>query len=345
MADKTVRIGFIGAGGIAKERHLPGLKKVDGVELVVVANRSLTSAEKIQKEYGFAEASDNWQAVVKRGDIDAVFIAAPPYLHKPATLAGLANGKHVFCQARMARNLAEARDMYEAARRSDRVTMICPPPHAMKGDHYVQNLIQDGYFGQIREVHVHAFANSFADPNLPLHWRQDSFISGLNTLNVGMLVEVLHRWVGQFDQVTALTATHTPRRRKVGSVQQVAVDVADSVGVVGRLRNGGLAVLHFTGAAHHGGENRIEIYGSDATLIYGISSHRILAAKAGESALQPVDIPAELVREWTVEADFINAIRTGAPVSTDFEEGLRYMEVTEAIYRAARTGKTQQLPL
>jgi len=345
VADKTVRIGFIGAGGIAKERHLPGLKKVDGVELVVVANRSLASAEKIRKEYGFAEASDNWQAVVERPDVDAIFVAAPPYLHKPATVAALANGKHVFCQARMARNLAEARDMYEAAKRSDRVTMICPPPHAMKGDYYVKKLIRDGYFGQIREVHVHAFASSFADSNLPLHWRQDAFISGLNTLNVGMLVEVLHRWVGHFDQVSALTATHTPRRPKEGSIQEVAVDVADSVGIVGKLRNGGLAVMHFSGAAYHGGENRIEIYGSDASLVYFISSHRILAGKAGEPGLTPVEIPSELVREWSAEADFVNGIRTGAPVSPDFEEGLRYMEVTEAVYRSARTGKTQQLPL
>ena len=345
MAEQTVRIGFIGAGGIAKERHLPGLKKVDGVELVVVANRGLASAEKIKKEYGFAEASDNWQAVVARPDVDAVFIAAPPYLHKPATLAALANGKHVFCQARMARTLSEAQDMYDAAKRSDRVTMICPPPHAMQGDHYVKKLIKDGYLGQIREVHVHAFASSFADSNLPLHWRQDAFISGFNTLNVGMLVEVLHRWVGHFDQVTALSATHTPRRRKEGSVQEVAVDVADSVGIVGRLRNGALAVMHFTGAAYHGGENRIELYGSDGSLVYFISSHRILAGKAGEPGLTPVEIPADLVREWTAEADFVNAIRTGAPVSPDFEEGLRYMEVTEAVYRAARTGETQQLPL
>lgn len=345
MAEQTVRIGFIGAGGIAKERHLPGLKKVDGVELVVVANRGLASAEKIKKEYGFAEASDNWQAVVARPDVDAVFIAAPPYLHKPATLAALANGKHVFCQARMARTLSEAQDMYDAAKRSDRVTMICPPPHAMKGDHYVKKLIKDGYLGQIREVHVHAFASSFADSNLPLHWRQDAFISGFNTLNVGMLVEVLHRWVGHFDQVTALSATHTPRRRKEGSVQEVAVDVADSVGIVGRLRNGALAVMHFTGAAYHGGENRIELYGSDGSLVYFISSHRILAGKAGEPGLTPVEIPDDLVREWTAEADFVNAIRTGAPVSPDFEEGLRYMEVTEAVYRAARTGETQQLPL
>ena len=345
MADSKVRVGFIGAGGIAKERHLPGLQKVSGVELVVVANRSKASAAKIASEYGFSEASDDWRSVVERSDVDAVFIAAPPYLHKPATLAALATGKHVFCQARMARNFDEAREMYEAARRTNLVTMICPPPHAMKGDVFVKKLIKDGYFGQIREVHVHAMAGSFADANSPLHWRQDSFISGYNTLNLGMLVEVLHRWVGYFSDITAINATHVPRRRKEGSVQEVAVDVADSVGAVGRLRNGGLAVLHFSGVVHHGGENRIEIYGSEGTLVYGISSHRIMAARANESELKPVDIPSELVREWTAEADFVNAIRTGSPVSPDFEEGLRYMEVTEAVYRSSQSGKTVQLPL
>lgn len=345
MGLQPIRIGFIGAGSIAKERHLPGLKQVDGVELVVVANRGRSSAERIAAEYGFAEASDNWSAVVERPDLDAVFIAAPPYLHRPATLGALAAGKHVFCQARMARNLAEAREMYEAARRSDRVTMLCPPPHAMKGDYLIKKLIGDGYLGQLREVHVHALAGSFADASLPLHWRQDAFISGYNTLNLGMLAEVLHRWAGYFDQVTALTAMHLPKRRKAGSVQEVAVDVVDSAGIVGRLRNGALAVFHFSGVVHHAAENRIELYGSEGTLIYSIASHRILGARAGEPELRPIEIPSDLVRPWRAEADFIDAIRTGTPVSPDFEEGLRYMEFTEAVYRSARTGRAVKLPL
>ena len=58
-----------------------------------------------------------------------------------------------------------------------------------------------------------------------------------------------------------------------------------------------------------------------------------------------VPIAPEEQRHWTAEADFIAAIREGTPVTPDFEEGLRYMEVTEAIYRAARTGQTVTLPL
>jgi len=345
MADQPVRVGFVGAGGIARERHLPGLKKISGVELVIVANRRRETAAKIAEEYGFSHVSDQWRDVVARTDVDAVFIAAPPYLHKDATLAALAAGKHVFCQARMARDYAEAREMYEAARRSSLVTMICPPPHAMRGDYLMKKLIGDGYLGDLREVHVHAMADTFADASKPLHWRQDGFISGYNTLNVGMLVEVLHRWVGHFRQVSAQVAYHVPRRRKEGSVQEVPVDVADSLGIVGTLRNGGLAVFHFSGVAYHGGENRIELYGSQGTLIYYISSHRILGARAGERELQPIEIPPDLVREWRAEADFVDAIRTGSPVSPDFEEGLQYIAFTEAVYRSARTGKAIALPL
>lgn len=345
MADQRVGIGFIGAGGIAQQRHLPGLKRVDGVDLVVVANRRRASGEKVAREWGFADVADDWRQVIERPDVDAIFIAAPPYLHREATLAGLAAGKHVFCQARMARNYDEAREMYEAARRSDRVTMLCPPPHAMKGDYLMKKLIGEGYLGDLREVHVHSIADSFADSGLPLHWRQDSFISGYNTLNLGMLVEVLNRWVGGFDQVIAMAATHTPRRRKEGSAQEVAVDVADSLGIVGRLRNGALGVFHFSGAAYLGGENRIELYGSKGTLVYGITSHRILGGQSGDRELHPIEIPAELAREWTAEADFVNAIRTGAPVTPDFEEGLRYMEFTEAVYRSARSGRAVSLPL
>jgi predicted dehydrogenase len=345
MADQRVRMGFIGAGGIARQRHLPGLKNVPGVDLVAVANRSRASAEKVAAEWGFADASDNWREVVERPDVDAIFIAAPPYLHRDATLAGLAAGKHVFCQARMARNYAEAREMYEAARRSDRVTMLCPPPHAMKGDNLVKKLVREGFLGDLREVHVYSLTGPYADPSAPLHWRQDAFISGYNTLILGMLVEVLHRWAGYFREVSAVTAYHIPRRRKEGSVNEVVVDIADSLGIVGRMRNGALAVLHLSGVTHFGGQDRIELYGSDGTLTYEINTHRILGARAGDRELQPLEIPSDLVREWRAEADFIDGIRKGTPVSPDFEEGLRYIEFTEAVYRSARTKQAVTLPL
>jgi predicted dehydrogenase len=344
---RTVRIGFIGAGGIARERHLPGLQKIDGVELVAVANRSRESGEKVAREYGFKTVKEDWRELLAMPDIDAVFIAAPPYLHKEATVAAIKAGKHVFCQARMARNLAEAREMYDAAKQSDRVTMLCPPPHAMHADFFVKRLIKEGFIGQLRDLHVYGMMNPYADPDAPLHWRQDSQISGLNTLFLGMYAEVINRWFGGHKRLTAMVKVHTPRRKRPDSGEEVEVKIADSLGIVTEMENGALSVWHLTGASHHPQPHRFELHGSEGTIIVNMQTPAVvnlLGGRKGES-LASMEIPADERREWLAEADFIEAIRTGKPVSPDFDEGIKYMEFTEAVYRSADTGRTLEIPL
>jgi len=351
LSEQTIRIGFIGAGGIARQRHLPNLKKIPGIELVAVANRTLASAQRVAADFGFKRATDDWHELLAMPDIDAVFITAPPYLHAPATLAALDLDKHVFCQARMAMNYEQAKAMYLASLRTDRRTMLSPPPHAMLGDYLVRKWIREGYFGSIYEIHVHSLSAPYADPDSPLHWRQDAAISGLNVLNLGMLVEVLHRWVGYFSRVSAHLRTHIPKRPMVGVGHLVPVTVPDSVAIIAEQDSepgkGGCsqAVMHFSGVTRFGGENRIEIYGSEASMIYYVDSHRILAARKGDRELAPVEIPPDLRRQWTAEADFIRAIREGTPVEPSFWDGLKYMEFTEAVYRSAgRDGCAVFLP-
>lgn len=340
-----IGIGFIGAGGIARQRHLPGLQEVAGVEFVAVANRRRQTAEKVAADYGFKRVVDDWRAILEMPDVDAVFIAAPPYLHAVATIAALDAGKHVFCQARMARNYAEAKQMYDRSRQTKLVTMLCPPPHAMRGDYLVKKLIKDGYLGRLLELQVYNLLDSFVDPEAPLHWRQDFEVSGYNTLHLGMLVEVMHRWFGYANRVAAQAAIHTEKRRHPETGEIVPVKIADSLGVTARLENGALAVMHFSGTTRFAEESHFQMFGSEGTLYYYVNSHRILGARAGDKELQPIEIPSDLVREWRAEADFIDAIRLGTPVSPDFTEGLKYMEFTEAVYRSANTGRAVDLPL
>jgi predicted dehydrogenase len=344
-SSQPIRVGFVGAGLIARQRHLPGLQAIEGVELVAVANRTHASSSKIATDFGFREVCDDWHDLVSHPEIDAVFISTPPYLHAEATVAALDAGKHVFCQARLARNFAEARVMHDRARRSDRVTMLCPPPHAMAGDFVVKRLLNEGTLGRLLHVSVRGLGPDYVDQTAPLHWRQDAALSGYNTLALGMWIEVLHRWVGHFASISAHTAYHVPRRVKPGSVSPVEVRIADSLGIVGTFKSGALAVLDVSGSTQFSGPPRIELFGSDGTLVYVIGADQILLGKRGEAELQPVEIKADEKRHWTAEADFISAIREGTPVSPDFEEGLRYMEVTEAIYRSARTGQRVSLPL
>jgi predicted dehydrogenase len=344
MAQERIRIGIIGAGGIVRQRHYPGLKKIPGVELSVVCNRSRESSERAAAEFGIPRISTDWREVVAMADLDAVLIGTHPYLHAEASIAALEAGKHVFCQARMARSYAEARAMLQKAREVDRVAMLCPPPQGMKGDRVMRRLIGDGYLGALRDVHVTGLAAGYVDASAPLHWRQDFEVSGYNTLTVGLWIEIVHRWIGYHRRVASVTRVHTPERTRPGSGEKVAVRIPDSVGIAAETESGAVAVYHFSGVTRFAPHNRIELYGSQGTLIYDLQTDQIAGAREGDRELQPIPIPAEAAREWTVEEDFVAAIREGKPVEPSFYDGLKYMEFTEAVGRSAETGKAVDLP-
>lgn len=342
---QKVRIGIIGAGGIVRQRHLPGLQKVSEVEVAVACNRTRSTAEQVAKDYSIPKVCTDWREVIDMKDIDAVLVGAPPYLHATATIAALDSGKHVFCQARMARNYAEAKMMYQKSlEKKELVTMICPPPHAMKGDYFIQKLLSDGFIGELRTIPVTAFSSAYADPHTPLHWRQDAELSGYNTMNLGMLAEVIHRWCGYFKRLTALAKVHTPLRKRPNSVEWAEVKIADTIGIVAENSNGAVAVFHFSGAALFPGQDRIEMHGTNGKLVYNLATDEIWGAQKGDKKLRAISIPDELIREWKAEADFIDAIRNGKKVSPSFYEGLKYMEFTEAVYKSAASGKAIELP-
>jgi hypothetical protein len=92
----------------------------------------------------------------------------------------------------------------------------------------------------------------------------------------------------------------------------------------------------------------IELYGTEGVLHYDLAADRIRGRRGprGAAALEEISIPAEKVRSWQVEADFVAAIRTGSPIElTDFATGVSYMEFTEAVARSAQTGVAVGLPL
>ena len=67
-----VRIGFIGVGGVAQNRHLPALAKIPEAELGPVWTRTPAKAQDAVEQYGFSSASATWQEVAESPDVDAV---------------------------------------------------------------------------------------------------------------------------------------------------------------------------------------------------------------------------------------------------------------------------------
>jgi predicted dehydrogenase len=346
MAEQPIRIGIVGAGGIVRYRHVPGLTQLAGVDIVAVSNSTPESTARAAREFEVPNQFADWRELVRSDGVDAVVIGTPPYMHREISCAALAAGKHVFCQARMALDYADAKAMYECAQAADRTAMICPPPHFMYGDRLMRRLLREGFVGRPLNAVVRSYAATYADPDAPLHWRQIGRISGINTLDVGMMVEVIQRWLGDYSRVTALTQTVYPER-STRDGGRAPVDRPDALSAVATLENGALATFLWSGVARHAGPNFIEIYGDDGTLRYeipnGEAPGKILGAKAADAEPREIPIPPEEARPWTAEADFIEAVREGRPASPTFEDGLKYMAMTEAIFRSAEQGRTVDL--
>lgn len=329
MSTDKIRIGIIGAGGIVKQRHLPGLRAIPGVEIVAVSNSSLASAQAFCKEHApQARAIERWEDVVDNEDVDVVWVGATPYMHCDATIFSLQCGKHVFCQARMAASLQEAERMWEASLSfPDRVSAICPAPHGMKGVEVVKKLLADGAIGAPHQMMLHSLSDAWLDPSAPAHWRQRVEISGIQILTLGIFVEVVHRWLGDITEVTARGKVVFPQRG------DYTVETPDFVNVLCKFRGGVEGVMLFSGVAANAPTDKLVIYGSDGSLSYDFASDEIFLGRRGETPTL-VPVPPEMQRGWTVEKDFIAAVRDpSAPrPKPDFTEGIRYMRVVDAVW-------------
>jgi predicted dehydrogenase len=335
----TIRIGIIGLGGIFRQRHMPGLFAVDDVEVVAVCNRSRESSEAAAKEFNIPDVEDSWQALIARDDLDAIFIGTWPYMHKELSIAALDSGKHVFCQARMAMNYEEAQAMYAKSETAGKVAMLCPVPFGMSVDKTIIRLQKEGTLGEVRLVRVQSFSDMFADSEAKVNWRKDHRLSGLNMATLGMYIEVMHRWFGWTKDVSAQINIFTPTRLEETG-EDLTIEVPDQILAHTTMENE-TPIEYTVNTAVHNGAERIEIYGSNMTLQYDVFKNTLFEV-GKKGALTEVDIrPEEAynISPWTVETEFINAIREGADYYPDFHDGLKYMQVVQAMYDSAAISK------
>jgi len=209
------------------------------------------------------------------------------------------------------------------------VTAICPAPHGLKGGELVKKLLAEGAIGTPHQAMLHSFSDSWLDPQSPAHWRQQSELSGIQILTLGIYIEVLQRWLGHIVEVEARGNVVIPQR---GDIE---VEIPDFVNVLAKFRSGLEATMLFSGVAAHAPSDKLWIFGSEGTLSYDFVSDELCLGKRG-GKLEPLDIPTELQRGWTVERDFIAAVRDPqAPrPSPSFLEGICYMRVVDGVWQA-----------
>ena len=176
-----------------------------------------------------------------------------------------------------------------------------------------------------------------------MHWRQDADRSGFNTGALGIVYEMLLRWVGEASRVLAAGRVFVRVRRDEAGAAR-AVTVPEHLDVLADLACGALLHLQQSAVAALRAETGTWLYGDEGVLRF--DGERLWFGARGDAAPTPLDIPPEERGGWRVEEEFVGAIRDGAPVRrTTFADGVRYMEFTEAARRSAAQGRAVHLPL
>ena len=217
MVEDTIRIGYVGAGGNTRLRHLPGFAAIDGVENVSVSNRSRESSQRVADEFGLSTVYDSWIDLIDEDDTDAICIGTWPYMHKTLVLASLDAGKHVLTEARMTMNSDDAKAMLAASLESpDLVTQIVPAPHTLRVDNTIRDMIADGWFGDVLSADITVHQGGFVDYDSELHWRHDRDLSGNNIMQMGIWYEAIMRWFGPAEAVTAVGRVNVKESDRLG---------------------------------------------------------------------------------------------------------------------------------
>src|SRR6267142_1689125 len=240
MADKTIRIGIVGAG-FARTTQIPGFKNCDGARIVAISSAHREHAEEVAREFDIRSVEDDWRALVARDDIDLVSIVTPVVTHCEMTLAALERGKAVLCEKPMAMDAEEALRMTNKARDAGLLALIDHELRFLPGRLKLRELLRRGDIGKVRHAKLTFGSDSRADPNRPWNWWSDKKQGGGALGAIGSHVVDGFRWLLDAEAlaVSANLATHIRERKdESGTVREVTTD--DEANLLLRFADGDL---------------------------------------------------------------------------------------------------------
>jgi predicted dehydrogenase len=298
---------------------------------------------------------------VAQPDIDVVAVTVKVPHHRELVSAALAAGKAVYCEWPLGRDLDEAREMAAFAAKQGVPTVIGLQARQAPAIEFVKELLCDGYVGEVLSttmIGVSIPGDVVVQPNVYMLDRNNG--ANLLTVAVGHSVDALNHVLGEFADLSAVSAIRRPLITIKETGEQIVKTAPDQIAVIGTLVSGATASVHVREAVAGGTGFLWEINGTDGTL-------RITAAAAYPEIFpltvagarrggEPVElaIPAALTQKWPaltslegapaynvgrVYAAFAEDIDNGTHTVPDFADAVRRHEVLAAIERSAATGE------
>jgi hypothetical protein len=145
------------------------------------------------------------------------------------------------------------------------------------------------------------------------------------------------RWAGTARRVSAMGQTFVKMRPDTDGIMRPA-RVPEHIDVTAEMVCGAQLHIQVSAVAGLAGQQEVFLFGSEGTL--RLAGDRLYGGRKGDKELQELPVPTLTDGGWRVEEEFVNAIRGVEIIShTTFDDGVKYMEFTEAVSRSIDSGE------
>jgi 2-hydroxy-4-carboxymuconate semialdehyde hemiacetal dehydrogenase len=144
-----MRIALAGAGAFG-EKHLDGLKNIDGVSITSVISRRAEQAAEVAAKYGAPHSGTELSEALARDDVDAVILCTPTQMHAEQAIACMEAGKHVQVEIPLSDSWADAQKVADKAKETGLVCMVGHTRRFNPSHQYVHNKIAAGDFNVLQ---------------------------------------------------------------------------------------------------------------------------------------------------------------------------------------------------
>jgi len=201
-----MRIALAGAGAFG-EKHLDGLKNIDGVEVVSIISQPIGQSAEVARKYGVKHSSTELSDALERDDVDAVILCTPTPIHAGQAIACMDAGKHVQVEIPLADSLADSQAVLDKQKETGLTCMVGHTRRFNPSHQYVHNKISAGEFN-IQQMDVQTYF--FRRKNINAKGEPRSWTDHLLWHHAAHTVDLFAYQAGPIVQANAIEGPHHP---------------------------------------------------------------------------------------------------------------------------------------
>ncbi len=334
---EKLRYACIGAGGIARKKHMNGYSRLPQIELAAVCDTNRGAAEKLASEFGVKKVYTDHREMLEKEHLDIVSICTPNHTHRSIAAEAL-QYCNVHVEKPMALNSSEAKEIVMAGKRSGKKVQVGLNKRFLSSTILLKRMMKEDFFGNIYRVRCGWERNS-GIPGTG-RWFTDSSLSGGGALiDLGVHYLDLAMYFMGWPKAEKIAGSVSSNFLKEGtrirrgySNADGLVDVEDSANGTVLMKEGQTLEYCFSWASNIEKEVRyLELYGTKAGVRMVNDELQIFTQAAGTMFTLTPD-PATMPLDENEFINFVDSIQNNSIPEATAEQALKVMELIDRIY-------------